>query len=254
MQQILQQKKMSNGYRFLDVSGNFEAFPNGHRKFLTPSALRKVNIGREDCQNLADHTLSVGYVPKPPQIRREQEVFLDTRPDLPGEFLRPNHRSGGTNHPHRDQPAFVTEEDWLTTYEESIAKQSFQSTSIAEQSFQITSIAEQSSRSTSIAEQSSRSTSIAEGPTLLGDTANGRISTLRLRALRGKTIDVCAGESILLRVDGKGPRAGETIYLDVLDIIYGNIAYVNLLVDGGTTGSGGGRSTSRSAAFVRVTL
>jgi hypothetical protein len=37
------------------------------------------------------------------------------------------------------------------------------------------------------------------------------------------------------------------------DIVYGEMAYVNMLVEGGSALSGGGRSRSRTCAYVRVT-
>jgi hypothetical protein len=45
---------------------------------------------------------------------------------------------------------------------------------------------------------------------------------------------------------------GKTISFVVEEIIYGDKAYVNMLVDGGTALSGGGRSRSNRSAFVRV--
>lgn len=97
-----------------------------------------------------------------------------------------------------------------------------------------------------------QSTLIPEVPTILGDTAGGGIMTMRLVAVKGRRIEVCQGDTITLVASGTGPMSGETVSLEVEDIIYGAMAYVNLLVEGGTTASGGGRSRSRSDAYVRV--
>lgn len=132
----------------------------------------------------------------------------------------------GSRRRGRSKGGFVTEEDWIQDPENKFVS------------------------SYEVGKESS--TSIPEMPTLLGDMASGGLTTLRLRALKGKEIDVCPGSTISLRVTGKGPRNGSLVSLQVEDVVYGANAYVNLLVDGGTTASRGGRSTSRSDAYIRA--
>ena len=101
-----------------------------------------------------------------------------------------------------------------------------------------------------------KSTVVPEVPNLMGDGgADSGLETLRIIALgknEGNVIDLWQGDVITLVVSGRGPMNGKTISLVVDDVIYGDKAYINMLVDGGTALSGGGRSRAQRSAYVRV--
>jgi hypothetical protein len=100
-----------------------------------------------------------------------------------------------------------------------------------------------------------KSTIVPELPDLMGNGGggDGGLSTLRLVAIgQDGEIDLWQGDTISLEVSGKGPMNRKKIDLVVDEIVYGEKAYINMLVDGGTALSGGGRSTSNRNAYVRV--
>lgn len=75
------------------------------------------------------------------------------------------------------------------------------------------------------------STTLPEVPTVFGDTVDGGIMTMRLKAFKGNSISVRAGDTIKL-VESPVRAGGFVASLEVVEIIYGENAYPNLLVEG----------------------
>jgi hypothetical protein len=112
-------------------------------------------------------------------------------------------------------------------------------------------------------------TALPEVPTVFGDTSDGNIMTMRLKARKGFEINVRKGETIYVRREEPTNQSNSDNFstaLEVVDIIYGEKSYINLLVDGAdnedetTTETSGNRKrnknssyrTSSSTAYVRV--
>lgn len=82
-------------YKLLDPDGTFEAFPNGHKMFLTPTALQKLNSGRKDAEIFEKSDL-LGPAPCPNKKKRGRAYMkgfpsrsTGGAPLLPGKSLLP---------------------------------------------------------------------------------------------------------------------------------------------------------------------
>lgn len=278
LQWLETRKKMSSKRRYtlVDEEENFEAIPNGHKSFLTPTALEKINVGREEAVFYEEHPLmpTSGPLVDVPmaQYPRNQSSLNLSRPQRPppplvGESVFPEGAPGGRGRRYgrygrgrgggSSVPGATTVGVWFRTLGSGNNNNFNQSRRgrgrgrSSRRNNQDTQEEENHDIRSLLFDH--RSTSIQEAPTMAGDVSDG-IMTMRLRAFSGKQINVSPGQVITLTVRGQGgPLRGQSVSLEVKDIIYGANAYVNLLVDGGTVATTG-RSHSRKNAYARVVL
>lgn len=290
---FIKRDKSKNGL-LVSFDKSFDVIPNGHKDFLTKPALTKVNEWRrrnfsnfkplissshEDEINILPEEVKVDYnypfdnafpgenvsieIPNP-QVGAEEEAAAIILKSMSDKSRRKkDYKSDLENENDEDEDIirnnYRTVDDWINDFN------------------QTTNLQENDNDTDrywpSFNGKSSKDffkTALPEVPTVFGDTSDGNIMTMRLKARKGFEINVRKGETIYVRREEPTNQSNSDNFstaLEVVDIIYGEKSYINLLVDGAenndetTTETSGNRKrnmnssyyrTSSSTAYVRV--